>query len=91
MIIYNKEGKVSSSEILIVGEFYLLKDDYRNNYGRGFEAIVMYEGKSKERYDNFNFKVISISRIHSAEGYIPRVGSSFERLITDSDITIREL
>ena len=91
MIIYNRDGEYSSPEMLIVGEFYLLRDDYKNNYGRGFEAIVIYEGLVKERNDNFNFKVISISRIHSVKGYIPSVGSSFERQRADSDIIIKEL
>jgi hypothetical protein len=38
-----------------------------------------------------NFKVISISRIHSVKGYIPSVGSNFERQRADSDIIIKEL
>jgi hypothetical protein len=92
MIIYNKEGNVISSKDLKPGEFYLLRDVYKNNYGRSFEAIVTYKGQShNDSQGNYEFQVISIYGLAETVDYIPSIGHIFGRRLTDSDITIREL
>ncbi len=96
MKLYNKNKEQLDLTSLIIGEFYILKDEFQVDPPSKFEAVVKYNGidayGSSENEIYHSFQVISVSLTNPIERSIRySVAEIINRSPKDHDITLIEL